>query len=95
MFSLLEPHREIPPHQDHHNVHLTCHLGLRVPGNGGIRVGGIERPWKEGQCLIFDSSYSHAAYNHADANRLVLLVDFLHPDINDAELAWLRGVGLA
>jgi hypothetical protein len=95
MFSLLEPHRDIPPHQDSHNVYLTCHLGLRVPGHGGIRVGGIERPWKEGGCLIFDSSYSHMAYNHADASRLVLLVDFLHPEINDAELAWLRRVGLA
>jgi len=95
MFSLLEPHREIPAHQDSHNVYLTCHLGLRIPRDTGIRVAGIERGWKDGECLIFDSSYSHTAFNRADVNRLVLLVDFLHPEINDAELAWLQRVGLA
>ena len=95
MFSLLEPHRDIPAHQDSHNVYLTCHLGLRIPPDAGLRVAGIERSWKNGECLIFDSSYSHAAFNHSDVNRLVLLVDFLHPEINDAELAWLERVGLA
>ena len=95
MFSLLEPRRDIPPHQDSHNLYLTCHLGLRIPRNAGIRVAGIERGWKDGECLIFDSSYSHTAFNPGDAARLLLLVDFLHPEINDAELAWLRRVGLA
>jgi hypothetical protein len=95
MLSLLEPRRDIPPHQDYHNVHLTCHLGLRVPKDTGIRVAGIERPWKEGKCLVFDSSYTHTAWNHGDANRLVLLIDFLHPEINDAEFAWLQRIGLA
>jgi hypothetical protein len=26
---------------------------------------------------------------------LVLLIDFLHPEINDAEFAWLQRIGLA
>lgn len=95
MFSLLEPHAEIPHHQDYHNVYLTCHLGLLIPPDASIQVAGVERPWQAGKCLIFDSSFSHSAYNHSDERRLVLLVDFMHPDVNDAELAWLQRVGLA
>ncbi|WP_455219120.1 aspartyl/asparaginyl beta-hydroxylase domain-containing protein, partial [Kaarinaea lacus] len=95
MFSLLEPHADIDRHQDYHNVYLTCHLGLIIPENAYIQVAGIEKRWEEGKCLVFDSSYTHSAHNHDDNPRLILLVDFLHPDINEAEFDWLEQVGLA
>lgn len=93
MFSLLAPGRIIPPHQDFTNLYLTCHLGIQVPPGCGIEVAGRKREWREGKCLIFDSSYVHSAWNRGNDTRLVLLIDFLHPELNEAEFAWVERLG--
>lgn len=61
---------------------LRLHLGLVVPPTYtdlgcAIRVGDQVRSWKEGECLCFDDSINHEAWNRSQGTRVVLLVDFL------------------
>lgn len=90
MYSILGPKGVIRPHRDVSNVFLTLHLPLVVPGGGHIEVGGIRREWQYGQPLVFDSSYTHQASNPSDKARVVLLVDFPHPDLTEVERDWIR-----
>ena len=92
MVSLLEPKAIIKPHRDSGNQLLTCHLGLRIPSDCAIRVGGETRTWSEGQCLIFDTTFEHEAWNKSDEPRVVLLVDFWHPDLTQVERNFLMSV---
>jgi aspartyl/asparaginyl beta-hydroxylase (cupin superfamily) len=44
-----------------------------------IRVGPEVRHWKEGQCLLYDTTYEHETYNaHPTEERVVLHVDFFN-----------------
>lgn len=95
MFSILKPGTILPPHRDFSNIYLTCHLGLTIPRGCGIRVGGQTRGWDEGKCIIFDSSYEHDAWNTSDVQRIVLLIDFLHPELTEIEAEWLAAREIA
>jgi Aspartyl/Asparaginyl beta-hydroxylase len=95
MFSILKPGTILPPHRDGSNTYLTCHLGLKIPRGCGIRVGGQTRGWDEGKCIVFDSSYEHDAWNTSDELRIVLLIDFLHPELTDVEVDWVTSRELA
>jgi len=94
MFSILEPGGVITPHRDVGNIYLTAHLGLRVPEGGFIEVAGERRLWREKAFTVFDSSYEHRAVNETDGLRVILLIDFLHPEITAAERTWINRVGL-
>jgi aspartyl/asparaginyl beta-hydroxylase (cupin superfamily) len=85
MFSLLQPGAKIDPHHGEINARLICHLPLIVPGAGALEVGGEARSWEEGKLIIFDDSIEHAAWNHADADRVVLIFDVWRPEIGDAD----------
>ena len=43
------------------------------------------RCWEEGKCLWFDDSFEHEVWNQSEENRLVLICDMWHPDLNDDE----------
>jgi aspartate beta-hydroxylase len=91
--SKLSPGMHIEPHSGPTNVRLRCHLGLRVPdGDCGLTVGGETRRWHEGQCLVFDDSLTHAAWNRTAEPRVVLIVDLWHPDLTPAEITYLEGL---
>jgi len=94
MFSILEPGGVITPHRDVGNIYLTAHLGLRVPPGGFIEVAGERRLWRENEFTVFDSSYEHRAVNDTDGLRVILLIDFLHPEVTGAEREWIRQVHL-
>lgn len=89
MFSILDGGGVIQPHRDVSNVFLTMHLPIIAPSGGFIEVGGLRREWRRGKAMIFDSSYHHQAQNNSDQVRVVLLVDFLHPDLTPEEAAWV------
>jgi len=91
-FSRLGPHSSVAPHHGPTNLRLRCHLGISVPSGATLTVGGIERPWETGKCLIFDDSFLHAAANTNDRERIVFIVDVWHPDLSDDEVDLLEGL---
>jgi len=95
MFSILSPHKKIPPHGGPYKGVLRYHLGLLVPEPAaacGIRVGGDVRHWAEGQSLVFDDTHEHEAWNDTDGIRVVLFVDVKRPLSGPAR--WLNEVVL-
>ena len=93
LYSKLSPKTHIPPHNGMVNTRLICHLPLIVPENcGAIRVGNEERPWVEGELLIFDDSMLHEAWNNGDSERVVLLFDIWRPEFTEEERALVTTV---
>jgi beta-hydroxylase len=81
-FSILAPGTHIAPHFGVYPGVLRVHLGLRVPvdrDNCWIQVGSSRLTWKEGECVIFDDSYTHEVCNATDEMRVVLFIDIKRP----------------
>jgi aspartate beta-hydroxylase len=86
LFSVLRPRTHIPPHTGVINGRLTVHLPLIVPEDcGALRAGDEARSWKVGECLIFDDSFVHEAWNHSDETRVVLIFDIWNPHLSETE----------
>jgi aspartate beta-hydroxylase len=86
LFSKLAPGTRIPPHNGLMNTRLICHLPLIVPPDcGALRVGNEERPWVEGEMLIFDDSMEHEAWNNSNQERVILLFEIWRPEITRQE----------
>ena len=86
LFSKLAPATRIPAHNGLLNTRLICHLPLIVPENcGALRVGNEERPWVEGEMLIFDDTIEHEAWNDSDQERVILLFEIWRPEIREEE----------
>jgi len=86
LFSKLTPGAKIPPHNGLLNTRLICHLPIIVPENcGALRVGNEERPWVEGEMLVFDDSIEHEAWNVSDKERVVLLFEVWRPELKGEE----------
>lgn len=82
MFSILSPHKLIPPHRGPYNGVLRYHLGLLMPEpreKCRIRIATRTYLWEEGQSLIFDDTYNHEVWNETDGYRVVLFLDFARP----------------
>ena len=68
----------IAPHAGPTNARLRVHLPLVLPPSGGscgIRVGGVDRIYEEGKCVVFDDSYLHETWNDGEGERVLLLFD--------------------
>jgi aspartyl/asparaginyl beta-hydroxylase (cupin superfamily) len=86
LFSKLSASTRIPPHNGLLNTRLICHLPLIVPEHcGALRVGNEERPWVEGELLIFDDSIEHEAWNDSPHERVILLFEIWRPEIGEDE----------
>lgn len=83
-FSRLAPHTHIPAHTGWAKNELRLHLGLVVPPKCRLRVGQEIKPGQAGDCLIFEDTTEHEAWNDSDAVRTVLLLDFLKPGLEHA-----------
>ena len=81
-FSRLAPGTHLSAHCGPSNFRLRCHLGLVVPPGVRIRVADETREWREGECLIFDDSYEHEVWHDGGADRVVLICDLWHPDVD-------------
>jgi aspartate beta-hydroxylase len=84
--SVLGSQAHIIPHCGPDNTRLTCHLGLVVTPGSALRVGSEVMSWQEGKCVVFDDSFEHEAWNKSDSARVVLLIQFWHPDLTEAEV---------
>jgi aspartyl/asparaginyl beta-hydroxylase (cupin superfamily) len=91
-FSRLAPNTVIAPHRGLTNMRLRCHLGISIPDNCGISVEGISETWEESKCLVFDDSFLHEAWNGSDRERIVLIVDFWHPELSEDEVCLLEAL---
>jgi aspartyl/asparaginyl beta-hydroxylase (cupin superfamily) len=83
--SILRAGTHIKQHFGPTNTRLRCHIGLVVPDGPRIRIGNGIHQWSEGGCLLFDDSFQHEVWNDTDKDRLVLIIDFWHPDLTEAE----------
>lgn len=76
----------IAPHSDNLSYILTSHLALELEaGKCVMKVGNYEKPWEEGQVMIFDTTWIHEAWNHSSRNRYVLVLRFWHPGLTVEE----------
>lgn len=90
-FSRLGPRTHVAAHVGPTNVRIRCHLGLSIPsGRCGIRIADKEYGWKEGECIVFDDSLPHEAWNDTDKERTVLIVDLWHPELSKGEILLLK-----
>ncbi|MFD5823970.1 aspartyl/asparaginyl beta-hydroxylase domain-containing protein [Lentzea sp. NPDC060358] len=80
--SRVTPGTHIMPHCGSTNALLRIHLPIKVPAGAGIRVGDQETRWEEGKCLVFDDSFEHEVWHRGTEDRVVLIVDVLHPDLS-------------
>jgi len=81
-FSILLPHKKIPPHRGAWRGVIRYHLALKIPEPAdrcGISVGGEVAHWVEGKSLLFDDGYEHYAWNDTDGTRVVLFMDVMRP----------------
>jgi aspartyl/asparaginyl beta-hydroxylase (cupin superfamily) len=83
--SVLRGGTHIKRHFGRFNTRLRCHLPLIVPEGPRIRIGDEMHEWREGEWLVFDDSFDHEVWNDSDQERIVLIIDFWHPDLTPAE----------
>jgi beta-hydroxylase len=80
-FSILKPGTHIPRHRGVSKALMTCHLGLVIPRSGRCEMAVDDAivTWREGECLVFDDTYTHEVWNDTDEVRVVLLIQFRRP----------------
>ena len=84
-FARQAPGSGVQPHSDGRNFILTSHLGLKVPEGCWIQVGDERRSWEVGKLTTLDTSFEHSTGNPTDSDRHVLIIDFWHPELTEAE----------
>ena len=82
---VLYPGGRLPNHIDFAAPSLAYHMGLKCPPDNGLRVGEEQWIWQDGESIVFDNSYEHEVWNHSDEIRVVLVIDFLHPELSAVE----------
>jgi hypothetical protein len=82
LVSRLSPGTHIMPHCGSTNAILRIHLPITVPDNVWLRVADQTMRWEEGRCLIFDDSFEHEVRHNGTADRVVLIFDMAHPDLD-------------
>lgn len=87
LFSVLRPGTHIMPHRGVTNTRLVTHLPLVIPADCALHVGGETHTWKQDQCVTFDDTFEHEAWNRSNETRVVLIIDSWNPDLSEAERA--------
>ena len=79
--------------KDGRNFILTSHLGLEIPSEAWIKVGDEKQSWEVGKLTTLDTSFQHSTGNPSEKkDRYVLIIDFWHPELTEAERAGLEFV---
>lgn len=55
-----------------------------------MRVGEETRAQQQGKAYVFDDSFEHEAWHDGDETRLILIIDFWHPDFSDVEIKFMK-----
>lgn len=92
--SLMTGGTKATPHCGPCDTKLRMHHAILLPEfrKADISVGGVIKHWVEGRSLLFDDSFEHTVDFDADpgAQRVVLIADFVHPDVPRDEVSSLN-----
>jgi hypothetical protein len=91
-FAKQAPGSGVQPHSDGRNFILTSHMGLKIPEGCWLQVGEERREWQEGKLTTLDTSFSHSTGNDSTEDRHVLIIDYWHPELSEAERSALEFV---
>ena len=80
-FSRLYPAARIHPHKGIDHSVLRCHIGVDAPAGCKINVHGQIREWSDGCLFLFDDTQAHEVWNDSGKTRVVLIMDFLKPEL--------------
>lgn len=94
-FSTLAGNSKIDPHFGPCNLRIRCHFPLIIPSQAdgkkaddcAMEVGGQIVQWKKGKAVFFDDCYEHSVWNNTNDERVVLLFDIWHPDLQPDEIS--------
>ena len=89
-FARQAPGSGVKPHSDGRNFILTSHLGLKIPEGCWIENAKERTSWKENRLTTLDTSFVHSTGNPTHEDRYVLIIDFWHPELTEAERAGLE-----
>ena len=89
-FSALTPGTHILPHSGPTGKKLRVHLPILGTEGASMRVGDEIRFLKEGECIVFDSSFNHEAWYNGNQTRINLIIDFWHPCLSDGEVLFFE-----
>ncbi|KAJ8602246.1 hypothetical protein CTAYLR_003624 [Chrysophaeum taylorii] len=83
----LPPGTKTAPRSDLQNFALTFQMPIKGcdGASSGIIVGDTKVPWKVGEPVVFDPTFSYSMYNDGPEDAYVLHVDFWHPDVTEDE----------
>jgi len=82
MFSVLPPDSSMNLHRGPYKGVLRCLYKLKLNKTNksvGLFVRDQEIDWKSTECVIFDDTLPHAAWNYSDKDRVVLFLDLVRP----------------
>lgn len=90
-FSTMGPGAQIKPHFGPCNLRIRVHFPLVVPsGDVGMKIGNEIVRWEAGKPLLFDDSYEHEVWNRSSGDRVILLFDLWHPELEESEIASIQ-----
>ena len=82
-FSKLSPGTVITPHCGPSFRRLRIHLGISIPEPKKCSINVANRliyQWKEGEAFVFDDSFEHFVKHDGKKDRIILVVDIVHPN---------------
>lgn len=93
MFTMMPPGTRLGGHRDPYAGSYRYHLGLVTPNSEDcfITVDGEKYFWKDGEAVMFDETFIHAAENRTDVNRIILFLDVKRP-VRFFLLDWFNGL---
>ena len=77
LFAELPPGGKLNPHRDPYAGSVRFHLGLVTPNDDKcfINIDGTKYSWRDGECVLFDETFIHEAYNNTRETRIILFCD--------------------
>ena len=86
LVSAMTPGTHIVKHYGPTNKKLRFHLPLIGVEESYLKVGGITHQLQAGKAYVFDDSFEHEAWHDGKFTRVILIVDFWHPDLSNEEV---------
>lgn len=89
-YSAVAPGTHLRAHCGATNAKLRLHFTIRSDMGSRLRVADRFYEWREGDVMVFDDSYEHEVWASGSRTRIVLILDFYHPDLSDEEVQFLE-----